>query len=101
MKKLTYSTFDCETTGLDVYQGDTMFMFAIGTLTPDGENVESEIHELDRDPRARERAIQRLRDYWADTSIVKIGHNIKFDIKFVQALGVEVPFDTKIGRAHV
>lgn len=92
MKKLTYSSFDCETTGLNVHLGDTMFMFGIGTLSEDGERVETEIYELDRGPRERARAIQRLREYWADTSIVKIGHNIKFDIKFVQALGVDVPF---------
>lgn len=76
---------DTETTGLNPYQGDKAFMFSFANEQGDVSVVERtlENHEM-------------LESFFADTTITKIFHNAKFDIKMIRAAGFEFPDDTPI-----
>lgn len=87
-------SFDVETTGLDPFQGDEIFAYCIGRV--EGDEIIVDIHRIDTDPQARRRGLDILQKFFNDTTIEKVGHNIKFDLKFVRAAGVTIPDDTII-----
>ncbi len=89
--------FDCETTSLDPYAGrlrlvqlaapDGVYVFDLFALAPNGDAAHAE-------------ALEPLRRVLAATTPVKIGHNTKFDAKWVRHhLGVELAgdFDSRAG----
>lgn len=86
---MKYIAFDVETTGFLKYEGDKIFSYS----TTDWHG-NTEVVRLDG--KDRKKNIKKLKDFWADTSIAKIGHNIKFDMSFVDAMGIEIPRDTEI-----
>ena len=86
------ASFDVETTGLDPFQGDYVFAYCIGWLR--GDSIEVEVVRLDKED--KQKGIERLQNFFNDTSIEKVGHNIKFDLKFIRALGIKVPDETII-----
>lgn len=86
-------SFDIESTGLRPYHGDTMFSYCIGN----GDTGEVEVWRVDQeDRRKRNASWRRLRDFFKDTSIAKVGHNIKFDLSFVKLAGVRIPTKTTL-----
>jgi DNA polymerase-1 len=88
--KKRYCSFDTETTGLHTYRGDKVFSYCIGH-----ENGEVEVRRIDR-AGSKEQNIRRLREFWDDTSIGKVGHNLKFDMGFIINEGINVPRETEI-----
>ncbi len=89
---MSYQVFDCETSGLDPFQGDSMFAFCIGYIVDDA--IKVDVYRLDEGDESRMHALDVLQRFFDDTSIEKIGHNIKFDLKFVQAIGIHIPDET-------
>lgn len=94
--------FDTETTGLHRHQGHRIFGYS--TCDEYGESDWRRIDGADgSDP---QKAKLRLRQFWQDRSIAKVGHNMKFDLGMVEAeLGSELItgheiHDTMI-QAHV
>ncbi len=86
---MSYCVFDCETTGLDSFQGDVMFAFCLAFI--DGDRIRVDVYRLDEGDRERLRAIAILQTIMSDLIIEVIGHNIKFDLKFARALGIVIP----------
>lgn len=85
-------SFDVETTGLNPYIISKMFAFCIGY-----EDGRVEVHRLDnKDLNQNADSCRILRAFWKDTSIVKVGHNIKFDIAFVLMGAIDIPQGTVI-----
>jgi DNA polymerase I-like protein with 3'-5' exonuclease and polymerase domains len=77
--------FDYETTGFDPLVNEVF-----GFVLTDEDGV-SEVYDLDTDPKA----LQVLKDFWADTSIEKIAHNLKFELHFtISQLGITIPEGT-------
>lgn len=67
-------SFDFETTGLRPYHGDRAFAFCIGH-----ENGDVEVWRFDEGKR---QALNRLKSFLADETIVKVAHNLKYDYTF-------------------
>lgn len=82
-KNKSYLSFDFETTGLRPYAGHRPFSYAVC----DAEGMAS-VYEL---PEQRRR-LQALMD---DTSIAKIGHNVKFEISMLVMDGYRIPEQTE------
>lgn len=78
---------DTETTGLSTYHGARAFGYAFANT--DGETV----FVLDDGPKGAAR--ERVRKWMADTAVVKVCHNLKFDLKMCRANGIELR-----GRLH-
>lgn len=89
---MSYAVFDVETTGLDPFQGDIMFAYCLGFV--DDDSIRVDVYRLDAGDASRLHAIDVLQKFFDDLSIEKIGHNIKFDLKFAQALGIVIPEGT-------
>lgn len=89
----TYTAFDVETTGFLRFEGDRIFSYVITDYFGNSKvyDVPFENGEWENHPNWL-----YLKEYFADTSIVKIGHNIRFDVGFVRANGIEVPEHTEI-----
>lgn len=84
------ASFDIETTGYDP-KTKKIFSFCIGHV--DGT---SEVWRLDTNNSVKNRAgWRRLKEFFLDTSIAKIAHNYKFELKFLLAkAGITVPPET-------
>jgi DNA polymerase I-like protein with 3'-5' exonuclease and polymerase domains len=81
---------DCETTGLDAYQGHKPFAFSFCD-----ENGITAYVEWDVDPRTREvqispRDLRVLRRFFADKTITKVFHNASFDLDMIE-IGLGIP----------
>lgn len=70
---------DTETTGLNAYKGDKAFLFSFA-------NEEGDISVVERTPENAD----MLREFFADKSITKIFHNMKFDMKMCREAGYPV-----------
>lgn len=71
-----------------------MFSYCIGRL--DGDEIKVDIYRLDASETERKRGIEVLQRFFNDTTIEKVGHNIKFDLKFARHLGIKIPRETVI-----
>jgi DNA polymerase-1 len=71
-----------------------MFAFCLGFI--DGDGIRVDVYRLDEGDESRLYAIDVLQKLFDDLSIEKIGHNIKFDLKFAEALGIIIPPGTII-----
>lgn len=78
--------FDVETTGLYPYQGDRIFAFCIG----------DEDGNVDIYRKSNKNFRKVLQDFFLDTSIEKVGHNIKFDLTMVLMEKIKIPEETII-----
>jgi len=89
---MIYKSFDLETTGLKTYEGAEIFSFCIGhdDGTVDVYRMDSRIQSQN------DKAWKILRDFWLDTSIAKVIHNLKFELTFLHAAGVEIPEETEL-----
>ena len=84
-------SFDVETTGLNPYLGAQIFAFCIGH----GDTGKVEVFRLDeKNPKLNTLALQRLRKFFADTTIEKVAHNYKFELGFLKMLGIDIPENT-------
>ena len=85
-----YLTFDVETTGLRVWHGDAPFALSLCD-----DRGRTEYHEWQVDPFTRrvsipDRDIRSLCELFARRDIIKIGHNVKFDVRMLHSIGVDV-----------
>lgn len=87
-KTKRYFSYDVETTGFDVYGESKMFAFA--TCDSDGS---TEAYRFDDGTRDGQRYLE---EFWADTSIAKICHNLKFDYTFTLQHGIAIPEGTEL-----
>jgi DNA polymerase I len=81
---MKYICIDTETTGLDIYKGARPFLYQVY----DGENEPI----VSRD-------ISVISKHMADPDVILIGHNIKFDLEMLSAMGVTTKnkfYDTMI-----
>jgi len=86
MNTLTPIAFDIETTGFNPRE-DEIFSYSLGY-----EDGSTEVYRLDgKDGKEN---LGYLKDFFSDTSLVKVCHNFHFEMKFVRKL-VDVPDDTK------
>jgi DNA polymerase-1 len=92
-------SYDVETTGLNPYDGDTMFAFSTGRYLG-GDDIETKVYRLDGRTgdrivtSDRAKSLKALQDFFDDTSIHKVAHNYKFDYSFTKMLGIRVPKET-------
>lgn len=89
MANLQTVSFDTETTGLNLYQGDRLFAFS---------TCSEDFHQVGVLRRDREavRFWERLRGLWADPTVTKVMHNSKFDLTATMLLGVDIPWGCPI-----
>lgn len=80
-------SYDVETTGLSPYKGAEIFAFCIGY-----ENGKVAVYRLDKGN--RESALKILQGFFDNTSIEKVAHNTKFDLKHTRHLGIKIPKET-------
>lgn len=73
--------FDTETTGLLPYNGAKIFAFSITD-----EKGGTKVYRFDRKDRARD----VLTGFFEDVTIIKVCHNLKFDLGFVLSMGIKV-----------
>lgn len=86
METPTVKAYDVETDGLHAYQGNRMFAFCIADETGHVDIYRKENKDY----------LPVLRDFWADTSIEKVGHHIKFDLIMTKFQGIDIPENTVI-----
>ncbi len=85
IETLDVCSYDCETTGLSC-QRHKMFSFSIGHS--DGTVERWRLDGRDRKDPAK--AWERLREFWADASVAKVAHNLKFDLGFLIKAGIPI-----------
>lgn len=81
--------FDCETTGLHAWIGDRPF--AVSMCNEEGETwyCEWDVDPFTREICPRRDEVEYIRSILEDPNIVKVGHNIKFDIRMLEvAFGI-------------
>jgi len=93
MRKLSnLASFDIETIGMSPYTGSKMFAFCIGWIIDDGEDCEVEIYRLDNeDESENEHSRKTLQEFISDSAIVKICHNLKYELSFLACEGYAAP----------
>ncbi len=97
-------SFDYETTGTRPYNGDTPFAFCIGRpfLDRAGDiDVEVDIYRFDQGRKSKDRALGVLRDFWDDTSLIKVIQNAKFEVAFTRQLGIDIPEATQLHDTYI
>ena len=83
--KPTLIAFDIESTDLHWYRG-TLYSLAIAWM--DGETVKSAVWKIGDVPRS-------VRELLADPSVEKVGHRVRFDMKWLRSRGFKIA-----GRTH-
>lgn len=97
--------FDCETNGLNVFHGNKPFMLTTCDESGDQKVWIWEVNPLTRQPTIPPGELREIKNRFAITASwgkskdeelrerhVLIAHNAKFDVEFLTALGVEVPW---------
>lgn len=96
------AAIDCETTGLSTYHGDLPFSIALAIRDEKTENINTIYVEFPVNPKTREVTYnwqdqgfngEALLEYLASPFIAKVGHNIKFDLKMLNAANIIVNGD--------
>jgi len=81
--------YDTETTGVEPYHGDDMFMYSLSTYGGD-----ANAYRLDGSKLRRLMNENLLREFWTRRKNTLVAHNVKFDLTFTEKrLGV--PFSGK------
>jgi DNA polymerase-1 len=96
--------FDTETTGLSAYHGDRPFAFSFCNEQGETAYFEFEVDVHTRQPIVKPRVVERIRDLISDSSITKIGHNLKFDVRMLElAHGIRLagPIHETMFMSHV
>jgi len=82
---------DTETTGLNMFNGDTPFAFSMTT------DKGTYYYRFGVDPMTREvnytshsKQYMYLKEFYADPTTTKVFHNASFDIKMLKVIGIEV-----------
>jgi len=88
------ASIDIETTGLNPYKGAEIFSYCIGWDVDNGEDCRVEVFRLDKDETRNKQNWRILREFFADSSIVKIAHNYKFELGFLLQAGIDIPENT-------
>lgn len=85
-----HKVIDYETTGLNPFGGARVFAYCIGHHDGhvDRYRLDTSNKTANRDNR------KRLVDFWQDTSLVKVAHNIKYEIEMTMAEGIRIPKTT-------
>ncbi len=86
-KEKTFKAFDYETTGLNPWNGCNIFAFSLTDW--DGT---TKVYRLDGDDKFDNWQI--LFDFFADTSIIKIAQNFKFELHFTKKHKIKIPSGT-------
>lgn len=93
-----WAVFDWETTGLEVYRGVRPFSYAIGwpVFNKDGIllDIRKEVCRLDGSPSERKANWNKCKAFFADTDLIKVAHNYKFELGICKVSGMPVPGDT-------
>lgn len=92
---------DTETNGLNPWGGDRPFAFSFANTKSERAYFEFPVcHKTRRvDYRAKPRQFAQLKTFYADPTIEKVFHNAKFDLRNLEAAGIEVlgpVWDTEI-----
>lgn len=96
IKHSAIASFDVETTGINPYKGARIFSYSIGWHFENNSDPILEICRLDNsDEKINKRNREYLKWFFADSSIVKIAHNYKFELSFLTTENIYVPIDTK------
>jgi len=95
------SSFDYETTGFSPYDGSEIFSYCIGwpIFNSNGDLIDCkvDVRRIDlSNKNTNKENFEYLKNYWYNTQIVKIIHNVKFEIHFTKAAKIEIPEDTII-----
>jgi len=89
------AAFDIETIGMSPYTGSKIFAFCIGWIIDDGEDCKVEVYRLDNDDEIENKHSREvLRKFISDSEIVKICHNLKYELSFLVCEGYEIPENT-------
>lgn len=105
IKQAKIFAFDTETTGLDNFNAKILgasFAFADGEayfLNLREAKSEVNLFNFSDSTKLTPQWLEKLRSIFEDEKIKKIGHNLKFDLKILGALGIDVKgadFDTMI-----
>ena len=96
MRKLSnLASFDTETIGMTPYQGSKIFSYCVGWVINQGEDCTVDVCRLDyKDEAINKRNRKSLQDFLADTDIIKVTHNLKYDLSFLISEGYNVPKET-------
>lgn len=83
--------FDTETTGLNSWRGDAPFAFSFSNRNLDKVYFEFQVNPFTRQPIVDRLALKRIAALLEDERILKVGHNLKFDVRMVdKAYGIKV-----------
>ncbi len=86
IKKHKAFSFDLETTGFDFFNDEIICM---SVTLPDEKTFVIPFNFSDNAGKVPE-IITMLMPVFADETIIKIGHNVKFDIKFLRVYGIKI-----------
>lgn len=90
---IAYSSFDFETTGVNPYKGNQAFSMAI--CYP---NMKKEIIDFRKSSKgsyfADKKNWKKVQNYFNDTSLAKVAHNLLFEKAFLKRHNIEIPDNT-------
>jgi len=93
---MVYSEIDYETTGFNAYKGDKIFAY-VTTEVNNKKKLESIVDRFDHiDDKKNKESMEYYHDYWANTGVSKVAHNLKFELGFTVMSGVEIPKETEL-----
>lgn len=99
IKQKKLAVVDFETTGLTPYKGSRIFAYAIGFINlgfvNEVERIDYIVKRIDNEnEKENKENLDYLKGFFLDTSIIKIGHNIKFELSFCQVHNIFIPPST-------
>lgn len=75
---------DTETTGLDLWHGDSPFAFSFCNAEGDQAYLEWSVDPFTREVQADKKELKALKDFFEDESITKVFHHAKFDVRALE-----------------
>jgi DNA polymerase I-like protein with 3'-5' exonuclease and polymerase domains len=91
--------FDVESTGLDLWHGDTPFAFSFCNQWGETRYFEWDVDPFERRVIPVQEELEMMRDLLEDPDIEKEGHNVKFDVRAME--NVKIKVRGKIGETLV